>query len=660
MNKPAGIFRFGRHTTVARPSVIWRRSAARRALPAWFVAGNPRPGAQRKLFSLICLLALPCLSHAAATEWKVNPEGQVRLIASDSVVSKTGSLLLGLHFKTAPGWYVYWKMAGDAGYPPSFKWEGSEGIKKPQLLWPAPTKFILPGNIIEYGYEGEGVYPIRVQLATTEGRVRASAAVSYLTCNSSCIPYKYEFILDLPVGEAVPDPQNQELIERYVKEVPPAGMTDEEIMRSAPVVRKDAWPSSEKQGAPLSTLTLLLFAFLGGLLLNVMPCVLPVLSIKLLGLLQHSGQARATIVRNALASAAGIIGSFMALALAAIAARNTGHAIGWGIQFQEPVFVGFLALVVFFFALNLWGMFEIGLPSLLGQFAVTFGRGETLSAYFLSGLFATLLATPCSAPFLGTAMGFALFQPPLTILAIFTAVGAGMALPYFVLAAFPRTFHWLPKPGPWMVHLRTILGFLLAATVVWLAFVLSMQIRPEGMAYFYLSLVGIGFAAWLRELLLTHPRLGSPWARRLITLLMVALIVGILRMVNRNRSSGPVRHALSSEGALTWVPFDETHVEALTRDGKTVFVDVTANWCVTCKYNERFVLSDPDVSKAFRDAGIVMMQADWTSHDAAITSYLEKNGRAGIPFYALYRPGRSPVLLSEFLGKAKVLEALKS
>src|SRR5258706_7650799 len=220
-----------------------------------------------------------------------------------------------------------------------------------------------------------------------------------------------------------------------------------------------------------------------------MPCVLPTLSIKLLGLLQHSGQSRNTVVRHTLASAAGILASFIALALAAIAARSTGHAIGWGIQFQEPLFVGFLALIIFLFALNLLGTFEVGFPRIFRQFAVTFGRGETLSAYFVSGVFATLLATPCSAPFLGTAMGFALSQSPAIILAIFTAVGGGMALPYFILAAFPHSLHWLPKPGPWMIHLKTILGFFLAATVVWLGFVLSSQIQPVWVSYFYFILV---------------------------------------------------------------------------------------------------------------------------------------------------------------------------
>src|SRR5205807_757378 len=180
---------------------------------------------------------------------------------------------------------------------------------------------------------------------------------------------------------------------------------------------------------------ILVLAFFGGVILNVMPCVLPVLSIKLLGLLQHGGQARAKIIRNAIASAAGIIASFMALAFAAIVARRAGMAVGWGIQFQEPVFLGLLALIIFLFALNLWGSFEITVPAWIGHFATTYGWGESLASYFASGLFATLLATPCSAPFLGTAIGFALAQPASTLLLIFGSVGTGMALPYFFLAA---------------------------------------------------------------------------------------------------------------------------------------------------------------------------------------------------------------------------------
>jgi thiol:disulfide interchange protein len=558
-------------------------------------------GRTPSLFVFLFSLAISQFASAAATPWKTNPHGQIRLLSADDTVPPSGEILLGLHFRPAPGWYVYWKYAGDSGYPPKVSWKGSSGLRSPNLLWPAPTRMILPGEIVEYGYEQEVVYPVRASLAG--GNVHVEAEVSYLTCNTSCVPYKYALTLDLPSGgAAVVDPDASALIDRFLKEVPPASESDEALMKRIPTRRKNPGDEPTATGAPASLGWILILAFIGGIILNVMPCVLPVLSIKLLGLLQHAGQHRTKIVANAFASAGGIIASFLALAVAAILARRAGIAVGWGIQFQQPVFLGFLAFIIFLFALNLWGVFEIVVPSFIGHFARTYGWGESLASYFTSGIFATILATPCSAPFLGTAMGFALSQSAGTVLLIFASVGTGMAFPYFLLAAFPHSFHLLPKPGAWMGKLRIFMGALLAATALWLVSILLTQ---------------IGHPLW-------RP---SPAA---------------------------------SSSSIQWVPFDKARLNQLLKDGRSVFVDVTADWCVTCKYNERFVMNDSDVRQAFEKRHLVMMQADWTSHDATITAYLKEYGRAGIPFYALYRPGYPPVLLSEFLTKSKVLKELES
>jgi suppressor for copper-sensitivity B len=527
--------------------------------------------------------------EAATTAWQTNPNGQVRLIAAVESVSPQGSLLLGFQFKTTPGWYVYWKVAGDAGYPPKVNWQASEGITKPEWLWPAPTKFVLPGDINEYGYEGEIVYPVRAEIHAKGDTVKVSATLSYLTCNTACVPYKYAFTLDLPVGKTEADPEPQALIERFLAQVPPAQKSDADILRGAPKVVKNLLPVNEAPAAqtPLSLLTLLLFAFFGGLILNVMPCVLPILSIKLLGLVQQSGHAHPVIVRNSLLSAAGILTSFLALGGVAVAAKIGGRAVGWGIQFQNPLFVLFLVVVVFGFALNLWGVFEIGMPRLVGHFATTYGRNETPMAHFMSGLFATLLATPCSAPFLGTAMGFALTQPSGTVMAAFATAGAGMALPYFALAVFPASLNWLPKPGLWMVRLKAFFGILLAGTALWLAWVFVQQVRPTAQT-----------------------------------------------------------------------PFDETKIQTLLAEGKSVLVDVTADWCVTCKYNERFVLNSSEIRQALDAHHVVIMRADWTQRNETIRKYLAEFGRSGIPFYAFYEPGKKPVALSEFLTTQKVLGVL--
>ena len=257
---------------------------------------------------------------------------------------------------------------------------------------------------------------------------------------------------------------------------------------------------------------MLLLALVGGLILNAMPCVLPVLSLKVFGLVRSAGHGRSEVVRGALATAAGIIVSFLALAIAAIGAKAAGAAVGWGIQFQRPGFVAFLAVVVVLFCLNLWGLFEIPLPQRLARLGgIGIGTGvstgasgasgprEGLAGHFFSGLFATLMATPCSAPFLGTAIGFALAQPAPVVFAIFAALGLGMALPYLLIAAAPGVARLLPRPGAWMETVRGVMGFLLAAAAVWLFYVLSSQVAPEQLAAIQLGLLGIALFTWIQH-----------------------------------------------------------------------------------------------------------------------------------------------------------------
>ncbi|HEY3568918.1 MAG TPA: protein-disulfide reductase DsbD domain-containing protein, partial [Thermoanaerobaculia bacterium] len=256
-------------------------------------------------------------------------------------------------------------------------------------------------------------------------------------------------------------------------------------------------PAAPKPPAGSLVVTLLL-AVLGGLILNAMPCVLPVLSLKIFGLVRSAGHGRAEVVRGTLATSAGILASFWALALAAIAAHSAGAAVGWGVQFQHPGFVAFLAVVVVLFCLNLWGMFEIPLPRALAELGGT-GPREGVAGHFVSGLFATLMATPCSAPFLGTAISFALAQSAPVILAVFTALGLGMALPYLLVAAAPGIARFLPRPGAWMETVRGLMGFLLAAAAVWLFFILSSQVSPEQLAAIQLGLLAIALFTWIQH-----------------------------------------------------------------------------------------------------------------------------------------------------------------
>jgi suppressor for copper-sensitivity B len=397
---------------------------------------------------------------------------------------------------------------------------------------------------------------------------------------------------------------------------------------------------------------MIVFALLGGLILNTMPCVLPVLSIKVFGLVKTAGQGRSQVVTGSLATTAGIVFSFWALALMAILAKAGGAAVGWGVQFQEPAFVAALNVVVVLFCLNLWGLFEVPLPQRLAS-AAGGVSSEGLAGHFTSGLFATLMATPCSAPFLGTAIGFALAQSSGTILVIFTAVGVGMALPYLALAAAPGAARLLPKPGPWMDHLRVVMGFLLASAAVWLLYVLAAQISSERVAFFQLTLLMMTLLVWLQRAVVRRP-----WARRLVVVaVLISALVGIGLAYSARAGANPA--VAETPELIDWTTFDRTEAERLNAEGHLVFVDVTADWCFTCKVNKRLALETEEVATAFERYGVVAMQADWTNRSEPIAQFLADHGRYGIPFYMLYRPGRSPHLFGELISADEVAGAVE-
>ena len=410
---------------------------------------------------------------------------------------------------------------------------------------------------------------------------------------------------------------------------------------------------------------MLLLALAGGLVLNAMPCVLPVVSLKVFGLVQSASHGRREVTRGALATAAGILVSFWALAAIAVAAAAAGAAVGWGIQFQRPGFVAFLAVVVTLFCLNLWGLFEIPLPGALARLGGTAAR-EGLAGHFVSGLFATLMATPCSAPFLGTAIGFALAQPAPAVFAIFTAVGAGLALPYLVLGAAPGAARLLPRPGAWMDTLRGVMGFLLGASAVWLLYVLAAQVSPERLALFEVGLLLVALCTWVRH----RAPYGRSAARATASAALVAVAAAsiVLAATGAGGTGGAGAAAGSRSaaapgqrqpaGLIAWVAFDRARAESLAAGGQLVFVDVTADWCFTCKVNERLILDTPEIAAAFATHKVLPMRADWTNRNDEITRFLADHGRYGIPFYLLYRPGRDPYVFSELPSKSAILAAL--
>jgi thiol:disulfide interchange protein DsbD len=423
---------------------------------------------------------------------------------------------------------------------------------------------------------------------------------------------------------------------------------------TAPVV------STARPAAARGVFTFLLFGFIGGIILNLMPCVLPVISLKIFGFIQQAGQSRQKILRSGIAFTLGIFVWFLALALLLIGLKGAGRDVTWGgFQFTNAYFVLALSVIVLVFALNLFGVFEISLPQSMTRGLLSTSERKDFLGSFFQGVFATVLATPCTAPFLGTALGFAFTQSPTVILAMFIAIASGMSAPYLLLSAQPGWLRFLPKPGPWMLHLKQFMGFLLLATLLFLLYVLGAQRGVEGAIWASCFLLVISVACWMKGAFAVPT--ASAAKRGLVLVLMLVLVFASgIYFIGDKFQSAKVPSA-DSQLRGGWQAFTQERLQAELEQGRTVFVDFTAAWCLTCKFNEANVLESQDVREAFQRRSIVKMKADWTNGDPVITKLLQQFGRPGVPLYVLY-PGKNqePIVFPELLTKSIVLDKLES
>jgi thiol:disulfide interchange protein/DsbC/DsbD-like thiol-disulfide interchange protein len=406
----------------------------------------------------------------------------------------------------------------------------------------------------------------------------------------------------------------------------------------------------ETHAAPGSLLQSAGFAFLGGLLLNLMPCVFPVLFIKGLALVRSSSEERHTLRNHGLVYAAGILVSFWVLVAMLLGLRAAGSQLGWGYQFQSPIFLSLMAALLFFLGLSLAGQFEIGLS--LTSTGGSLAAKQGYAGSFFTGVLAVIVATPCTAPFMGAAVGYALSQSPAITFTVFTALALGLAAPYVALTLQPAWTRFLPKPGAWMEVLKQATAIPVFGTVIWMAWVLAQAYGAALLAALLVSLLLLAIAGWF---LGRWPAKAWPTAVAacLVTLVAVlcAIAPGKLAVVNA-RTSTVETHA-------GWEPWSAEAVSRYQAQGRPVFVDFTANWCLSCQVNERVALRQPEVQKAFGDANVALLKADWTQHDEAIGQALAALGRSGVPAYVLYVPGEtSPRLLPEVLTPGIVTDAL--
>ena len=412
--------------------------------------------------------------------------------------------------------------------------------------------------------------------------------------------------------------------------------------------RRDSFAATDKSSSTSSLLITLFLAFLGGVILNAMPCVFPVLSLKALSLSQEATKEAKTIRRYGYSYTLGVIVSFMLVAFFLFILKAMGNIVGWGYQMQSPYFVAILVYLLFLIGLNLSGYFEISFSmSFKGE---TGSHKESLKSSFATGALVTLVATPCTAPFMATALGVAFVQPPAIGMLIFIAMGLGVAFPYLALTTIPGALKWFPKPGIWMEHFKQFLAFPMFISAIWLIWVFAQQLGINATAFLLLGLVLLTMAIWLWKVI--RPRTQS--ARIIIFILLGVLVLWPIIMLPAPVNNTTKQISNKNETLM----YDENTLQQYRDEGRAIFVYATAAWCITCKVNERVAINDKDVQQHIAKLGIPVMVADWTNEDPAITQFLQEYERAGVPLYVFFpAKGGAPRILPQILTPSILIEA---
>lgn len=628
-----------------------------------------------------------------------------------------------LHVELDDGWKTYWRSPGEGGIPPTFDWSESSNIDDIEWHWPVPSRYSIQG-IDTVGYQGSLTFPLMIQLSPDAGQAHISGTLTMSSCTTVCVLTDYPIDLQVDLDTLTVDSDRAFAFNQAMGKVPreydsnnvkraiwsdanqriqltierDGGWQDPQLFIhssdealanaefSSPDIQVEgntlkatvdvshwlelpdlsgaeliATVSDEKFAAEYKVqLTagtiannapplwaILLMALAGGLILNIMPCVLPVLGLKVQSLMLSGAQEPKVVRKQFFASSLGIISSFLVIALGLMALRWSGGSVGWGIQFQNPYFIAALVAITWVFALNLMGAFEFKLPSSLSTSAATAGD-DSYKGHFLQGMLATVLATPCTAPFLGTAVAFALAAESSVILLIFAALGVGMALPWLLIAVFPKTAKLLPQPGRWMQWVKPVFAIMMLATTVWLTTLLKNFISNE----VFLALT-IGLSV------LTLVIIGKVHGRKALFLsigglLVLAAAVGTTLILTADRwvNKLPQDHQ--------WQPLTQERIDEAVASGQTVFVDVTADWCITCQANKVGVLLQDPVFTALGEKHVTRLRGDWTKANESITQYLKANNTFGVPFNKVYGPGAPDgITLPVVLSKDKVMDALE-
>ena len=646
------------------------------------------------MFVFFLILFFFSVFTEAKSEESLNKHSFLEIIPKDSLLYDKNHFYFGVKIILEEGWKTYWKNPGEAGAPLSIDFNNSSEILENEILFPFPKKFT-DYDIETIGYEKEIIFPVKLKLDETKNKLISKINLQYLVCKDICIPISieknlnhsldksskkikksilYNYLKKVPrentnyfsikdlkklsdkkisfkidnsnlekinvfafsnlssLSTKIYKKKNFNLIELITEDnfnendVISLAISDGIKIEEIKIDISDLKLSKDKKISYF-----LLLAFLGGIILNFMPCVLPVLSLKMISLVKISNENKFLIKKNILSIISGIFFSFILLSMFIISFKSVGMQIGWGFQFQNIYFLFIITFIILIFALNLLGFFEIFLPHRLLNKLNNIASPNNIRGYFLSGMFATLMATPCSAPFLGTAIGFSAMTSNLNILYIFLFIALGFSLPYFLILLKPTFLKFIPTPGEWMMNFKFFLGLALLITSSWLMNLLRV---PD-----IINLLIFLFIITLSLILFKNTK------RIFFSLVFTTIFFLFMGSPFKNKGSD-----------FKWMEFDKVTLNNLIQDNRIILLDFTADWCITCQLNKKTTLENKKLQSFFKKENVLLMRGDWTERDAKILNFIKSYGRLGIPVNIIYGPNNQKgIILPEILTKQIVI-----
>ena len=656
-----------------------------------------------KLIHLFCLL-ITCSNFVFSNPVSTG-HADVSIVKS-SEIQNDNELIIGIKMDMQDHWHTYWKNPGDSGGPMKITWAMPEGFQASEILWPSPILIPYP-PLMTYGYEDFVIFPIKIKLPKNITSGSFSADIDFLICDDICVPerafiettfaklntdsdldkaYKKIPSIVLPIiantkdnnlelrfsfnekieeiyfyieqADIVLHASEQNLIKEennWLLEIPLIDAVNSLSMikgiltiNNESFVIDSSLTDTEEISESLSVLSAILFAFIGGLILNLMPCVFPIISLKVLSFVSMGGESTTKIRTHSLLFCLGVLLSFITIALILLVLKSSGAFIGWGFQLQSPVIVGLLSMLMFVIGLIL--LSDINIGSSLTRLGNVGSNSSGYSSSFFTGVLAVVVASPCTAPFMGAAIGYALIQPSFVTLPIFISLGLGFCIPYLILSVKPNLISSLPKPGQWMETLKEFFAFPMFATSLWLIWVFSIQTGADALIDLLISLLVISLILW------TVRKLDSKKSK--ILLFIAGLIFISTQLISIN-NLGPTSNnpQVEEKNKIPWYSGIEDDYK---KNDQAYLINFTAAWCITCQANDKIALSRPSVVEYMSNNNINYVVADWTNRDKEILDVLNIYGRSGVPLYVFWKPGMDKsIVLPAILTESLVMDTIR-